>query len=147
MRFAYSMLVAAALLLPASAMADEASDKAALARQVAELSVQPGLDGRVARMIGQVVEKLPADKRDEARAALLKDTAGVRADLLNVFVTYYAGAFTLDELKQLTAFFSSPLGRKVVKVEEEKPDEVNAAIQMQIMKLVTVANASAGAPR
>ncbi|MFS8039246.1 DUF2059 domain-containing protein [Xanthobacter sp. AM11] len=140
MRIAYAMLVVAAVLCPAAAMADEATDKAALARQVAELSVEPGLDGRVGRMIGQVVEKLPADRQGEARTVLLKESAGIRADLLLVFATYYASAFTLDELKQLAAFYASPLGRKLVRVEEEKPAEVNASIQQQIMKLVVLFN-------
>ncbi|MEP9352067.1 DUF2059 domain-containing protein [Xanthobacter sp. KR7-65] len=152
MRFAYSLLVAAALTLPAVAaptlaMADEASDKVKLARQVVDQSVTPGLDGRITRMIGQVVEKLPADKQAEARAALVKDSGGIREDLVKVFATYYAGAFTAAELKELVAFYSSPIGRKVVEVEENKPDEVNAAIQQQIMKLVVLFNSGPGAPR
>lgn len=147
MRFACKMFVVAALLFPVAAVADEASDKAATARQIVELSVVPGLDGRIARMIGQVAEKLPADKQAQARADLLKASAGTRGDLVAVFATYYAGAFTAAELKELLAFYSSPIGLKVVKVEENKPAAVDAAIQQQIVKLVMQVNAAAGQGR
>lgn len=152
MRFAYPMLVAAALAVPtlafpALATADEASDKAALARKVVDQSVVPGLDGRINRMIGQVTEKLPADKQAEARAALAKESAGIREDLVGVFATYYAGAFTPAELKELAAFYASPLGRKVIEVQENQPDAVNVAIQQQIMKLVVLFNTPPGPAR
>lgn len=141
MRFMSRALVVAALLCPAGAMADEASDKAALARQAVELAVAPGLDGRFARMVGEVVSKLPADRQAAARADLTKTAAGTRDDLVGVFATYYAGAFTLDELKQIVAFYSGPVGSKLVRVEENKPAEVNDAIQQQVMKLVVASGA------
>jgi len=143
MRILGSLLVVASLVFPVAARADEASDKAALARQAVDLSIAPGLDGRIARMIGQAVEKLPADKQAQARADLLKAAAGTREDLVGVFATYYAGAFTVAELKEFAAFYSSPVGRKVVQVEENKPAAVDAAIQQQIMKLVALANTPA----
>ncbi|MFG1347259.1 DUF2059 domain-containing protein [Xanthobacter autotrophicus DSM 431] len=136
MRFMFKMVVVAALLAPAAAVADEASDKAALARQVVELSVAPGLDGRIARMVGEAAAKQPADKQAQARTDFAKAATGPREELIKVFSTYYAGAFSVAELKDLVAFYTSPLGRKAVKVENEKPAEVNAAIQQQIMKIV-----------
>lgn len=145
MRFAYPMLVAAALAVstvtfPGLAAADEASDKAALARQVVDLAVAPGIDGRVTRMIGEAAAKQPADKQASFRAEMEKGTAPIRADLLGQFATYYASALSLSELKEAVAFYSSPAGRKLVAVEEAKPAEVNAAIQQHIMKIVILVN-------
>ncbi|MFG1203193.1 DUF2059 domain-containing protein [Xanthobacter aminoxidans] len=152
MRFAYPMLLAAALAVqilafPAGAAADEASDKAALARQVVDLAVVPGLEKHFGRMIGQAAEKIPADKRDAARDVLTKESASIREDLVGVFVGYYADAYTLAELKELAAFYGSPLGLKMVRVQENPPEAVNMAVQQQIVKLVAFLSAATGAPR
>lgn len=149
MRVACRLLVAAALVFSAgaAARADEASDKAALARQVVDLAVAPGLDGRIARMIAEVAEKLPADKQASFREEALKPAVGVREELVTTFATYYASAFTLAELKELQAFFASPVGRKLVEAEEKKPPEVSATIQQLILKLVTQTAGAAGLAR
>ncbi|MFG1477890.1 DUF2059 domain-containing protein [Xanthobacter sp. V4C-4] len=137
MHFGYKAFVVAAMLFPAvPAWADEAADKAALAREAVELAVGPGLDGRINRMVGELVARLPADQQAGARAELLKTASGARGDLAVVFADYYAGAFTLDELKAIVAFYSSPAGRKLILVDENKPAEVNAAIQQTFQKLV-----------
>lgn len=141
MRFAFRMLVVASLLVPAAAVADEASDKAALARQVVDLAVAPGIDARISRMIGEAAGRFPADRQEQARADFAKASAGARENLLAVFVAYYGSAFTLPELKDLAAFYSSPLGRKAVQVDDQKPAEVNTAIQQQIMQIVGTLNA------
>lgn len=117
------------------------ADKLALAGQVVELAVAPGLDGRIARMIDQTVETLPADKKDATREGLVKTIAPMRADLVSVFASYYAGSFTTDELKAIVAFYSGPVGRKLVAVEERKPAEVTTAIQQRIMKIVVLLRA------
>lgn len=134
-------LVVAGLMCPAASFAEEASDQQLLARRAVALSVAPGLDGRIDRMAGEAAEKQPADKQAQARADLLKAAAGIREDLLAAFTSYYARSFTPDELKGIVAFYESPLGQKLVRVEEHKPAEVNAAIQQQIMKLVALLNA------
>ncbi|MDI4658308.1 DUF2059 domain-containing protein [Xanthobacter autotrophicus] len=135
-------LVVAALLSPVAAVADDGA--AALARQAVNLAVAPGMESRIDRMIAQAVEKQPAEKQAEARADLLKTSAGIREDLMATFAAYYAKAFTPAELKDLVAFYQSPLGLKMVRVEEQKPAEVNAAIQQQIMKLVVLLNTPPG---
>ncbi|MFG1222734.1 DUF2059 domain-containing protein [Xanthobacter wiegelii] len=145
MRLAYPMLMAAALAVhtltfPATAAADEASDKVALARQVVDQAVAPGIDGRVARMIAEAAAKQPADRQAAFRADAEKAAAPIRADLLGEFATYYASALSLAELKDIHGFYSSPAGRKLVQVEEAKPAEVNAAIQQYIIKLVVLIN-------
>ncbi len=152
MRFAYPMLMAAALAVqilafPASAAADEASDKAALARQVVERAVVPGLEKHFNRMIGQAIEKIAADKRDAARDVLTKESASIREDLVGVFAGYYADAYTLAELKELAAFYGSPLGLKMVQVQENPPEAVNMAVQQQILKLVAFLSTTTGGPR
>ncbi|MFG1292745.1 DUF2059 domain-containing protein [Xanthobacter versatilis] len=137
-----SWLVVAALLSPVTAVAEEGADAAALARQMVNLAVAPGMESRIDRMIAQAVEKQPADRQAAVRAELLKASAGIREDLMAIFAAYYAKAFTPAELKGLVAFYQSPLGLKAVQVEENKPAEVNAAIQQQIMKLVMLLNMS-----
>ncbi|NMN58399.1 hypothetical protein FHT36_002301 [Xanthobacter sp. SG618] len=142
-----AVLLVAALLIPAAAHADEASDKAALARQVVDFAVVPGLEKHFGRMIGQAAEKLPADKRDAARAALTTESASIREDLVGVFAGYYADSYSLSELKELAAFYGSPLGRKMVQVQENPPEAVNMAVQQQILKLVAFLSATTGGPR
>lgn len=127
-----------AAVAPSPAMAQGAEDVSAQAAQVVKLVVAPGIDGRIERMITLAVEKQPADKQADAKAALLKAAAPLRDELLATFSAYYATAFTPDELKQLVAFYQSPLGQKAVKVEVDKPAAVNAAIQQGIMKLVAL---------
>ena len=139
-----SWLVVAALLSPVAAVADEAADKAALARQVVNLAVAPGMESRIDRMIAQAVEKQPSESQAKARADLLKASASIREELMATFAAYYATAYTPAELKELVAFYQSPLGLKTVQVEEQKPAEVNAAIQQQIMKLVMLLNTPPG---
>lgn len=136
---AATLLASAALHVPA-AHADEAADKVALARQVVDLAVAPGIDGRVGRMIADAAAKQPADKQASFRADAEKASAPIRADLLAEFATYYASALSLAELKDILGFYSSPAGRKLVQVEETKPAEVNAAIQQHIIKLVILVN-------
>ncbi|MFG1300700.1 DUF2059 domain-containing protein [Xanthobacter sp. V3C-3] len=138
MRNVSTWLVVAALLSPVPALAQDAG----LAQKAVTLSVAPGLDGRISRMIGEAVAKLPADKQAQARADLTKASVGIREDLVSVFSSYYARSFTADELKAIVAFFESPVGKKLVQVEENKPAEVNTAIQQQIMKMVAAANAA-----
>lgn len=133
-----SWLAVAAVMSPVAALADDGA--AALARQAVNLAVAPGIESRIDRMIAQAAERQPADRQAEVRAGLLKASAGLRDDLLATFAAYYAKAFTPAELKELVAFYQSPLGLKAIQVEEHKPDEVNAAIQQQIMKLVVLIN-------
>lgn len=137
MRTLRTLVLAGVLLAPAVALAQDA---AALARQVVSLSVAPGIDGRMARMIGEAVAKLPADKQAQARADLEKASQPIRQDLLGAFSRYYATAFTPAELEALVSFYQSPLGEKAVKVAERKPAEVNAQIEQQIMKMVALVN-------
>lgn len=146
MRYACRMLVVAALLMPVAAVADDGAETSALARQVVSLSVAPGIDGRIERMIGDAVAKQPADKQAEVRTSLSTAATGIREDLLKVFAGYYAGSFSSAELKELLAFYQGPLGQKALRVEEQKPAAVNAQIEQQIMKLVTLLNAIRPAP-
>lgn len=135
-------LVAGVLVSPVTAPVAAFAQDAALARKAVTLAVEPGLEGRMNRMIGDAVAKLPADKQAGVRAELTGTAASIRADLVGVFAAYYARAFTADELKAIVAFYESPVGKKLVQVEENKPAEVNAAIQQQIMKMVAAANAA-----
>lgn len=140
MRYARQLLVVVALAFPAAALAQSApaptSTPVAVAREVVNLSLSPGFEGRFNRMIGEAVSKLPADKQAAARADLQKAAASARDEILAAIAAHYAKAFTPAELNDLLAFFKSPLGLKLVQVEETKSPEVNAAIQQQIMKLV-----------
>lgn len=135
MRRALKWMVVAVLLCPVPALADDAAD--ALARKVVDLAVAPGLEGRFARMVAVAVEHQPAERQQQAKAEFAVAAASAQAGLVDVFTRYYAARFTPAELGQLVAFYESPVGRKFVAVEEDKPAEVNAEIQQQIMKLAT----------
>lgn len=152
MRFAYPMLVAAALAVQtltfsAGAAADEASDKAALARQVIDLAVVPGLDKQFGRMIAGATEKIPAEKRAAVQDAIKTEAATFRDELVGVFAAYYADAYTLAELKELASFYGSPIGRKMMQVQENPPEAVQAAVKQQIMKMVAFLSMATAAPR
>lgn len=134
MRHALKWMVVAALLCPVAAHAEGPTD--ALAQKLVNLSVAPGIDGRFARMVGMALERQPAERRAQAKAEFDTAAAGVRADTLKIFTRYYATSFTPAELTDLVAFFESPLGKKLVAVEENKPAAVNAEIQQQIIRLV-----------
>lgn len=146
MPYACKLLVLAALLWPVGAVAQDAAG-AGLARQVVDLAVAPGIDGRFVRMIGEAVARQPADRQAELRAGLAREAAGIREELLAVFSNYYATAFTPAELKDLVAFYESPLGKKAVTVEQHKPAAVEAEIQQRIMRLVILANPAMGEAR
>lgn len=135
-------LVAGALVSPVAAPVAAFAQDTALARKAVTLAVEPGLEGRMNRMIGEAVAKLPAEKQAGVRAELTRTAASIRADLVGVFTAYYARSFTADELKAIVAFYETPVGKKLVQVEENKPAEVNAAIQQQIMKMVAAAQAA-----
>lgn len=140
MRYACHLLVVAALLIPAAASAQNAPaappPPGAVARAVVDLSLSPGFESRFNRMIGEAVARLPADRQAAARADLQKAAASAREEILAAIAAHYATAFTPAELNDLLAFFKSPLGTKLVEVQEIKSPEVNAAIQQQIVKLV-----------
>jgi uncharacterized protein len=55
----------------------------------------------------------------EVANQLKREYDGKRAELLNVVATTYAQRFTEQELKDLLAFYKSPLGQKVV-IDEPK---------------------------
>lgn len=134
-----TLVLAGVLLLPAGAFAQ---DVALLARQTVDLSVAPGIDGRIQRMIGEAVARMPAERQAAARADFEAASGPIREDLLGAIARYYATAFTPEELKALTAFYESPLGKKAVSVAENKPAAVNAEIQQQIMRVVMLLNTS-----
>lgn len=48
---------------------------------------------------------------------LMPDFAGQALEVTNAIVDAWATAFTVDELKQLRAFYASPLGDKLIKVQ------------------------------
>ena len=135
MRYALIGVMAAALLCPVAAAAQEPPE--ALARKVVDLAVAPGLEGRFARMVAVAVEHQPAERQQQAKVEFAAAAQSAQAGLVDIFARYYASRFTPAELGQLVAFYESPVGRKFVAVEEDKPAQVNAEIQQQIMKLAT----------
>ena len=50
---------------------------------------------------------------------LMPDFAGQALEVTNAIVDAWASAFTVDELKQLRAFYASPLGDKLIKVQPQ----------------------------
>ena len=74
-------------------------------------------------MVGQLVNTVKAAKPDvspQALESLAPAVNGVIADSLgtfkNILVGIYSKYFTHDDIKQMTAFYSTPLGKKMISV-------------------------------
>ncbi|WP_454915474.1 DUF2059 domain-containing protein [Xanthobacter sediminis] len=87
------------------------------------------------------LDREPPDRREAAKAARLKASAGIREELLATFAAYYAyyaKSFTPAELNEIVAFYGGPIGRKLSQMEQNKPAEVSDAIRTQMMKLMVL---------
>ncbi len=114
-------LVLAMGLTPLSATAQELSpEHIALARKFVDLSykittfeqslIQTGID-----VSNQILKQDPSLEKQSNKA--IGDAIGYFAkqkdDVLNQFARVYALRFSMDELKQLNAFYETPVGQKL----------------------------------
>ena len=105
-------------LKPVSAGALASAKEILVAKNVAAIyqGAIPGLAQRVKDSILQSNLNLQKDL-DEAAAKVVKDMTGREQEIGEQMAKIYANAFTEQELKDLAAFYNSPLGKKVILTE------------------------------
>ncbi|MDQ0453870.1 DUF2059 domain-containing protein [Rhizobium paknamense] len=122
-RMAAGVMVAASLLAGPAAKAQDVSDAQVQAARAAITSLGVTnifdniLPNLAAQLKGQLIQGYPnlqdqINKTVDQQAIAL---ASRRGDLEKEAAVVYAKAFTEDELKQISAFFNSPAGKKLLK--------------------------------
>jgi len=133
-RLAAIMAVACACLAPAAAHAQQPSPAAiALARDVI---VTKGAIGMAEPLVRGVIESvknsfIPTNPNltrelNEVAALLQKEADSKRVEVLDQFARAYAAPFTEPELKDLLAFYKTPLGQKFTR---EEPAAIEEGLQ------------------
>lgn len=159
MKLLLSAVAAAVVLLqPAIARADEASHKQSAETLLSLMGMEQLLSQSVDQMLDMQVKQNPqiAPYQQEMKSFLGKYMSwpSLKEDMVKIYMT----EFTEPELKELTAFYQTPLGKKTVqkmpalmqkgaemgqrRVQEHLP-ELQAAIQA---KAAPAAGSPAGAP-
>jgi uncharacterized protein len=114
MKFLLSLLAVLALSLPTVLRADPASHRAAAESLLNLMDMEKMMSQSVDQMLQIQIKQNPslAQYETQMRTFLNKylSWAGMKDDMLNIYTT----EFTEDELKQLTAFYQTPLGKKTV---------------------------------
>jgi uncharacterized protein len=140
MRITVRMLSAAALALAicawsgsASAQQQASASAQALARQLLELKnamsiYQGSVPGMVDRVKNQLIQNNITYQKDltELAAKFNQDMQGRDAEIGNEMVRLYTTDFTEQELKDLVAFYKSPLGKKYL---EQEPKTIQASLK------------------
>lgn len=144
-----SILVAAALLQPASAqqqptvegLPNPPAAAVALAREIATLKQAGNLySGAVAGLVAQTRDQFLAtnlDKQkdlDEVASKVAKDLDGRQNEIGEAMAKIYASGFTEQELRDLLAFYQSPLGRKTIETEPKAMELSMTYINMWAQK-------------
>jgi len=134
-RVAVVMLACHVLAGEARAQQPSAGATAA-ARELIELKgagsmVDPVIAGTIDRTKGALLTTNPQLSKDlnEVSAQLRSEFAPRRNELLTEAAKFYAQAFNEQELKDLVAFYKSPLGKKMLEREPAVLDQVFALIQ------------------
>ncbi|MDQ6623687.1 MAG: DUF2059 domain-containing protein [Verrucomicrobiota bacterium] len=160
MKSLVSLVVALALLTPVVARADEASHRAAAEQLLGLMGMETLLTQSVDQMLAMQVRQNPAIAPYQKE---MKDFLGKYmswASLKDDMVKIYTDEFTEQELKELTAFYQTPLGKKTVqkmpalmakgaemgqkRVQEHLP-ELQAAIAAKAAPAAPAAAAAPGA--
>lgn len=149
MRFP-TLIVIAALMLPLSNLsADEVSHKAAAEGLLNSMNMEKLLTESVDQMLVVQIQQNPqlAEVQPQMRDFLIKHMSW--ASLKDDMISIYTAEFTEDELKELTAFYQTPVGKKAIekmpammakgaelgqkRVQDNLP-ELQAAIQAALQK-------------
>jgi len=126
MRHAVAAAALAALLLTPRAKADELTpEKRATILKLMEVTGSANLSGQMAGAFGQLMfDALKTSRPDIPPRALdvmsaelstyFKTKLGEPGQFLDLVVPIYDQHFTLAELRQLVAFYESPIGKKAI---------------------------------
>ncbi len=130
-----AVVVAAMSLLSGVTSAQQQPSQGALAaaRQLLQLkgafTVYDGaVIGTIENVKGQLLQNNVSYQKDlnDVAAKLRQDMSGRDAEIGNEMVRQYATDFTEQELKDLLAFYKTPLGQKVL---QQEPKTIAASLQ------------------
>jgi hypothetical protein len=132
-------VVLACQLLAGAALAQQPSPAAvALGRELVELKggnamFEPIIISMIEQTKGSLLQTNPQLGKDLGDVAnqLRNELAPRRAEIINEAGKFYAAAFTEAELKDLVAFYKSPLGKKVQEREPAVLDQTFNFVQQQ----------------
>jgi hypothetical protein len=125
-------LVAAVVLafaMPATAQQPSAAALTAAKELIeikgAEKFFQPITRGVIEQTKNLFLQTNPTLAKDlnEVSASLMVELAPRHSEVVDEIVRYYAMQFTEQELKDLTAFYKSPLGKKALEIEPRIMDQ------------------------
>ena len=113
----------------------------ALATQVLELkggiaAFDPAIEGVIAHHKGILVQINPNAARaiDEVERSMRASSASKRQELHNEVARGYANLFTEQDLKDMLAFYKTPLGKKMIEQEPKAGEEAAKRVQVWIDK-------------
>lgn len=95
--------------------------------------IKKTLDAKLPKNLPPDVLKQAQDKLDTGLDAIFKQWTW--DSIKPEFVRIYSHTFTESELKQLTAFYNSPIGRKYVEKKQEIDSDVMAVMQKKVQEL------------
>ena len=139
----FGAAIAAGLFAPSGAMAQPQPSAAAvaLATQILQLkgglaAFDPALEGVIIHhkttflQINPNAAKVLSDMEPKLKA----DAAAKRKELHGEVARAYASQFTEQELKDLLAFYNTPLGKKVIEGEPKAGEEAAKRVQAWVDK-------------
>ncbi|MFL6595845.1 MAG: DUF2059 domain-containing protein [Chthoniobacterales bacterium] len=160
MKLLLSALAAAVLILPPIARADDASHKAAAESLLNLMGMESLLSQSIDQMLQMQVKQNPAIAPYQAEMKNFLGKYMSWPSMKDDMVKIYMEEFTEQELKELTAFYQTPLGKKTVqrmpalmskgaemgqkRVQEHLP-ELQAAIAAKGAPAAPAAGAAPGA--
>lgn len=140
-----AVVLAAALVL-ASAAATGAfaaqsqevpPERLALARQYVDLTDKAGIyEGTLVQTAMETLHTITsqnpelAGPANDAIGKVLESYKGHKGDLLDQFARVYALNYTDDELKQIVAFYSTPVGQKLAKTSVQVNTDLQKVMQL-----------------
>ena len=137
---AITVAALALLCLAPLVRADDAAKRSAAAEEMLKaMHVEDMLGKQKQNMLDMMSKMSGKDVSEDARKEMLQKESAVFDDLLNWdklkpdFVQAYADVYTEDELKQLTAFYKSPIGQKYIEKMPELQKKTTALIQKRMM--------------
>jgi hypothetical protein len=142
-RRALGLAIFASLAFAPAAQAQQEPTAAAvaLAMQILELkgginAFDPAIDGVMAHHKGIFIQMNPnaAKVLSELDATFRSEAAAKRQQLHTQVATGYASQFTEQELKDLLAFYNTPLGKRVIEAEPKAGEAAAKRVQVWVDK-------------
>ena len=110
-------------------------EQLALARQYVDLTDRASIFEITMVEIGigtmrQIVQLNPeiSAQTDEAVGSVLEEYRGRKSELLDQFARVYAARFTIEELQEIVAFYSTPTGEKLAQANTEVNTELQGVM-------------------